>query len=121
MRERYALIVDNDEGIRDLATATLQDAGIEAVSVADAVAALQLIVQHQPGIILLDTMGSPMTDAEFITAYRNQPGPHAPVILLSAWDQPEQRAAEIGANGVLVKPFDLDAFVAQIRSWLGEP
>ncbi|HEV7213500.1 MAG TPA: response regulator [Chloroflexota bacterium] len=117
--ERYVLVVDNDEAICDLTVTTLRDAGIAAVSVADTTAALELCRQSPPALILLDTMNATVSDVEFIQTYRALPGPHGPVILFSAWDQPERHAAAIGANGVLTKPFELDTFVERIRLFLG--
>ena len=120
MAERYVLVVDNDEAIRDLTVTALRDADLAAVSVADPAAALEVCRQTPPALILLDPMPATVSDAEFIRAYRELPGPHGPVILFSAWNQPEQHAAEIGADGVLAKPFELDTFVDLIRGYLSQ-
>lgn len=119
--ERYVLVVDNDEAICDLTVTALRDADIAAVAVADTTAALAVCRQTPPALILLDTMNATVSDVEFIQTYRALPGPHGPVILFSAWDRPEQHAAEIGADGVLAKPFELDTFVERIRHFLSQP
>jgi CheY-like chemotaxis protein len=52
----------------------------------------------------------------FAAAYRQLPAPHAPIIVLTAAHDTLQRAAEIGADAALGKPFttaELTACVAQ--------
>lgn len=112
------LVVDNDEAICDLTVTALRDAEIAAVAVRDTSAALDVCRQSPPALILLDTMNAVVSDLEFIQSYRALPVPHGPVILFSAWDHPEQHAAEIGADGVLAKPFELDTFVERIRRFM---
>jgi two-component system, OmpR family, response regulator len=120
MQGRYVLVIDNDEGIREIAVTALEDAGIASVSVADAAAGLARCAESPPAAILLDPMEGPMSDAEFIRAYRQLPGPHGPVILFSARSDSEAHAAAIGANGVITKPFELEPFVEQVRRYMGE-
>ena len=44
---------------------------------------------------------------EFIRAYRGRPGPHAPVIVLTAASDADEIARDVSADDVLTKPFDL--------------
>jgi CheY-like chemotaxis protein len=39
---------------------------------------------------------------------RKGAGPHAPIVVMTAARDAPARAAELGAEGVLAKPFDLD-------------
>lgn len=121
MPERYVLVIDKDEGIREIAVTALHDAGIASVSVPDTVAGLARCWYSPPAVILLDPMEALMSDAEFIRAYRQLPGPHGPVILFSARSDPEAQAAAIGADGVITKPFELGPFVQQVRQYMGQP
>jgi CheY-like chemotaxis protein len=43
----------------------------------------------------------------FARVYRQQPGPHAPIVVLTAARDAAARAAEIQADGYLGKPFNL--------------
>jgi CheY-like chemotaxis protein len=59
----------------------------------------------------------PVVDgAGFVRAYRDGPGPHAPVIVLSASDEAlaAAQAASIGAAAYLAKPYDLDNLVGLV-------
>lgn len=121
MPPRYVLVVDDDEGIRELVVAALQEVGIASVSADDTGAGLAVGRQTAPAVILLDPMEAPLSDAEFIRAYRQLAGPHAPVLLFSARPDAEQRAAAIGADGAITKPFELEDFLARIGRYLSEP
>ena len=118
MQQCYVLVIDDDDGIRELAVTALRNVGIAAVSVADTEAGLAVSQQAPPAVILLDPMEVPLSHANFIQAYRQLPGPHAPILLFSARSDAEEHAAAIGADGVITKPFDLDDFVARIGQYL---
>ena len=101
------LVVDDDEGIRDFIGMVLSDEGYEVMTASDGAAALELIEQRSPTVILLD-MRMPIMDGwEFARAYRQRPGPRAPIIVVSAGREAASRAAEIDAADVLPKPFRL--------------
>lgn len=121
MRDRYVLVIDDDEGIRELVVTVLGEAGLPAVAVADTADGLAACRRAPPGLVLLDPMETPLSDGEFLRAYRALPGPRAPVLLFTAQSRPEAHAAAIGADGVLAKPFDLDDFLERVRSALGAP
>jgi CheY-like chemotaxis protein len=44
----------------------------------------------------------------FAHAYRQRPGPHAPIVVLTAARDAANWAAQIDTQGVLAKPFELD-------------
>jgi DNA-binding response OmpR family regulator len=120
MPPRYVLVIDDDEGIRELAVAALHEGGMASVSADDTEAGLAASRQTPPAVILLDPMEAPLSDAEFIRAYRQLPGPHAPVLLFSARTDAEQHAAAIGADGAITKPFELEDFLARIGRYLSQ-
>ncbi len=45
---------------------------------------------------------------QFARAYRRRPGPHAPIVVVTAARDAAERAAEIQAEDVLPKPFRVD-------------
>ena len=51
---------------------------------------------------------------EFARRYRRRPGPHAPIICVTAAVDAAARGAQIGAVAALAKPFDLDELVALV-------
>ncbi|HET7034257.1 MAG TPA: response regulator [Thermomicrobiaceae bacterium] len=110
------LIIDDDEGIRDLVALALGDEGYQVVAAANGAAALDLLRQGQarPGVILLDTRMPVMDGAAFASAYRAEALPHAPIILLTAAADADTLAGELEADAVLQKPFDLDDLLGLI-------
>ena len=51
----------------------------------------------------------------FARAYREMPGPHAPIVVITAAHDALDRMNEIGAFGVLPKPFDLDQLLDEVE------
>jgi len=73
------LVVDDDEAIRESIEVALTDEGYEVRCAADGAAALALIEEWNPGVILLD-MKMPGSDGwTFAAAYRRHPEPRPPI------------------------------------------
>ncbi len=99
--------------IRDVLT----DEGYEMVEAIDGAEALDLATRQPPDLILLD-MRLPVLDGwQFADAYRATPGPHAPIIVMTAARDAAGIATEIQAQGYLAKPFNLDDLLAVIRKY----
>jgi two-component system, chemotaxis family, chemotaxis protein CheY len=102
------LVVEDDDGIRDLVDLVLSTAGYEVLTAPNGAAALQLVGQVHPDLVLLDMRMPVMDGWEFARRYRARPEPHAPILVLTAARDAAARAAEIHANGYLGKPFDME-------------
>src|SRR5205807_8849817 len=109
----WVLVVEDDVVIRDTIVQALAERGHDAVGTPDGSWALEYLqsIYHtghrQPGLILLD-LAMPYLDGwQFLREYRRLPVAHAPVIVLTAIPGAQQRAAEVQADRVVVKPFDL--------------
>lgn len=59
-----------------------------------------------PDLILLDLTLPEMTGEEFLSDLRKT-HPDLPVLIISGWDNLEERAAAMGANGSVRKPFSI--------------
>ena len=101
------LVVDDDDSIRQVVSLALADEGYQVDAAGDGEAALQLVRQQRPDLILLDMRMPVMDGWEFARQYRERPGPHAPIIVVTAARDADDRAAQIAADGVLPKPFRL--------------
>ena len=113
------LVIDDDESIRDFTHTALADAGYEVVEAADGATALDLIGTSRPDVILLDMLMPLMDGWEFARLYHETPGPHAPIIVVTAARDAGARAGQINAAGCLAKPFRLDALFACIAQVTG--
>ncbi len=119
------LVVEDDDMIREGIVLTLEEEGFSVMGVADGAAALRYLEslqrtgRGQPGLILLD-MRMPRLDGwSFVEAYRAMPVSHAPIVVITAAPDAAKRAAEIGADGVISKPFDLDDLIAVVEQHVG--
>jgi CheY-like chemotaxis protein len=118
-RRTRVLVVDDDESIRDFVHTALADAGYEVVEASDGGAGLDVLNASCPDVILLDMLMPLMDGWEFARRYHARPGPHVPIIVLTAARDAATRASQIDAAGVLDKPFRLDALFACVAQVTG--
>jgi CheY-like chemotaxis protein len=112
------LVVDDDESIREMITLALEDDGLEVIGAPEGESALAMIPELQPDLILLDTRMPVMDGREFARKYHEMECASAPLVILTAVDNPEQTAAEIGADGFLPKPFDITDLSRVVAQYL---
>jgi CheY-like chemotaxis protein len=113
------LVVEDDAAIRALLRAVLEGAGYAVREAADGAAALREARAARPALVLLD-LHLPRTGGwAFAAAYLREPGPRAPIAVLTADANAEAHAAALGAAGHLLKPFDLDELLALVGRLTG--
>jgi len=114
------LVVEDESPIRDLVTDSLEEEGY-GLEVAASVEEAELrIAEEPPDLIVLDLRLPGRSGWDFLRQRHDDPKLAAiPVLVLSA--APEDRlleAKELGADGFLSKPFDLDILGALVRSYV---
>jgi CheY-like chemotaxis protein len=113
------LLVDDDESIRQFIQMALSDDGYDVATASDGAAALALIPEWSPALILLD-MRMPGVDGwAFAERYRKTPEPHVPVVVLTAARDAAESASQIAADGFLAKPFDLADLIRIVARFIG--
>jgi len=118
--QRPILVVDDDEIILSTLALCLEDEGYAVVAASNGKEALQRVEREHPRLILLDMKMPVMDGWAFAAAYRERPGPHAPIIVMTAAQDARSRAAEIAADGCLAKPFDLDRLLDLVRRYAAQ-
>ncbi|MEM7153539.1 MAG: response regulator [Myxococcota bacterium] len=117
---RKVLLVDDDEDIRVIGEMALQEVGGFGVVLASSGAeALELAAQEQPDVIMLDVMMPQMDGLETFRRLNEQPATAAlPVVFVTAKVQRHevQRYLEMGAIGVICKPFDPMGLPAELTA-----
>ena len=101
------LVVDDDAAVRDLLAVVLGAEGYVVRAAENGAEALALIDMERPDLILLDMMMPVMDGWQFAQAYRQRPGPPAPIVVCTAVNNAATSATQIGAAAHLPKPFKL--------------
>src|SRR5437016_11263308 len=78
------LVVDDDRAVRDAFQLTLEIEGYEVVVAEHGEDALAKIKEAAPAVILLDVRMPVMDGPTFAQTYHKWPGPHAPIIVITA-------------------------------------
>lgn len=110
------LVVDDDEGIRNILVRFLQPTGMEVAEAATGRRALEL-ARATPFTVILTDLGLPdMSGAQLIRALR-QVDPRARIVVLSgsADGLEPGEAADLRVDGVLQKPVGMKELVGTIR------
>lgn len=117
------LIIDDMPGILALLSVYLDNQGYEVLTAQNGEEALQLIDHNPPALIICDIMMPRMGGFEFIEQCRhNNPFGYIPIIVISAKDRTttETIAMELGADGFLEKPINLDLLQKAIEATLAQ-
>lgn len=116
------LYVDDEADIREVAQLSLElDPDLEVRSCASGAEGLELAAAWRPNLILLDVMMPGMDGPTTFARLREQPETAGiPVVFITARTQTHevQRFRELGARGVLAKPFDPMTLADQVRALL---
>ena len=109
------LIVDDDEGIRELLRLHLSSAGYAVTVTEDAIAAGYTVLRSRPDLIICDVNMPHMDGFEFVAALRSDRTiPDIPVIFLTSVEEGDHRGKELGAVGYLTKPVRADRLLALV-------
>jgi CheY-like chemotaxis protein len=116
MRPRI-LVVDDDDALCDTIREVLGDEYAVA-SARHGAAALDLVKVHEPALILLDLRMPIMDGWSFVQQYRRGATVPARVVVMSAAADLPSIARQLGADGQLRKPFDLNTLQALVAAEL---
>ena len=115
------LVVDDERSIREMLEIGLQSRGFEVRSVADGPAAIPVIKEWKPELIVLDVMLPKIDGLEMLPALRRLT--EAPIVMLSAKGEVGDRVRGLdrGADDYVAKPFEMSELVSRLRSALRRP
>jgi DNA-binding response OmpR family regulator len=115
------LVVDDERPIREMLELGLQNRGFDVRAVADGQAAIPLVREWKPEVILLDVMMPKIDGLAMLPMLRRLT--EAPIVMLSAKGEVEARVAGLdrGADDYVAKPFEMSELVARLRSALRRP
>lgn len=116
IRAPRVLVVDDETSIVDFIRLGLQYEGFQVQVAGDGQAAIRLISEFKPDVVILDVMMPKLDGLAVASAVRGNKD--LGIIILSARDDVQDRiqGLEVGADDYLVKPFDFGELVARIRA-----
>jgi DNA-binding response OmpR family regulator len=113
------LVIDDEADIVELVRYHLEKAGIECVHGRDGSAALRLVREHRPDVLILDLMLPGVDGLEVCRQLRRDASTAGlPILMLTAKAEEVDRVVglEVGADDYVVKPFSPRELVARVRA-----
>ena len=110
------LIVEDDEGIRDMLKYNLSTAGFVVHEASDGASGLRSARTARPDLILLDLMLPGMSGFDFCRALRRSS--RVPIIVITAKDAEVDKIVglELGADDYITKPFSIREVLARVNA-----
>ncbi len=121
--KKHILVVDDEIGALTLIGIMLERGGFNVLKAKDADAALAVLDQNTPDMIILDVMMPGMDGIELCSVVRDRTDTaDTPVLILSARGDAESvmRGMEAGANDYLPKPILHHDLVTKVRTMLAQ-
>lgn len=118
MEQRTILVVDDDNGLRELIRINLEHEGYGVIQAANGVQCLTSVRELRPDMVILDVMMPEMDGLEACGKVREFS--QVPILMLTAKVQSEDviTGLDKGADDYLLKPFNMDELSARIRALL---
>jgi DNA-binding response OmpR family regulator len=120
-RKPLILVVDDDAPILALMESVLTEFGFRPVTARSGEEALTCAREMRPDMVLVDCQMPGMSGPEVIGRLRGETlVDGVPIVILSGFRLTSQEVKEMGADGAVTKPFDLEVLVGQIRAHLAQ-
>jgi two-component system nitrogen regulation response regulator NtrX len=113
------LVVDDEPQILQMISGILQDEGFEVITAPDGEAALKLVGEEAPDLVLLDIALPGMDGLEVLQELKRL-YPFLPVVMISAYGSVENavKATRLGAYDFIEKPPHADKILLTVRNGL---
>lgn len=117
--KKKILICDDDEPISEMLKIMLETEGYEVKLTQNGKAILKKVTEYQPNLILIDLWMPGVDGKEAVKILKKESQTCSiPIYVISALHESEisQIAKQIGANGYLLKPFNLDELLLLVKN-----
>jgi two-component system, chemotaxis family, chemotaxis protein CheY len=113
------LLIDDDDELAEVLRQALRESGYAVATVRHGAAALELIGQIQPDLILLDLRMPIMDGWSFVTQYRRSGKAGGRIVLLTGHPNGREISQSLGADAYVGKPFELAQLLSTVQRQLG--
>ncbi|MEK6752071.1 MAG: response regulator transcription factor [Chloroflexota bacterium] len=113
------LIVDDDEKVTTLLERFLSSRRYQVTAINESSKAIHTARSLHPDLFILDIMMPPPDGFTLTQMLRADPDfARTPILIITALDNSNSKAATFGADDYLTKPFDLDELISRIEALL---
>jgi DNA-binding response OmpR family regulator len=117
----HVLLIEDEPNIAEAIRFLLSRDGLRVSHAAEGAAALMLLRQDPPDLVILDHMLPGLSGVEILTAIRADPVRRdLPVMMLTARGRDREMAERAGADRFMTKPFSNAEILAEVRSMLAQ-
>ena len=117
--DRIALVVEDDEYIRNVISDLLADHGFDVVRAANGAEALEHLDTTRPDVMVLDLLMPVMHGWEFMESYEERTGgTPIPIVVVSVNAALPRSFDRLGVRSVVAKPFDVDDLLEHVEQAL---
>lgn len=117
------LLADDSITIQKVIELTFSDEDFEVVTVGNGRLAIERVQEVRPDVVLCDIIMPEKDGYEVCDFIKRHPQlGHVPVLLLTGAFEPfdQERAARVGCNGFLAKPFEPQTLIAKVKDLLAQ-
>ncbi|MCI0570764.1 MAG: response regulator [Myxococcaceae bacterium] len=115
MARVHVLVIEDDPDMREVISYALEVSDIRVSQAVNGREGLARLEQELPDLILLDMRMPVMDGWRFAEELHRRYDDQVPVVVCTAANDAERRAREVGAVGVLAKPFELEGLLRQVE------
>ena len=117
------LVVEDEESVRELEKFILEAHGYEVTEARDGLEGLAKAEFRRPDLILLDLMMPDVSGGRMFEEMRRHPATAGiPIVVVTGKpDAHDIFDEEIGADNVVMKPFEAEALLDRIKHHIGDP
>jgi two-component system OmpR family response regulator len=122
-RRKRILFIDDEKDLQWLVKHILESVGgFEVLVCSSGADGLRSVGAFRPDLVLLDVMMPEMDGFSVLRELRARPENAAlPVVFLTARTQEYGEYRDLGAQGMIAKPFEPSGLVEQVRTYTREP
>lgn len=116
---KYILVVEDDDGIRDVIGMLLEDEQYEVHLCENAECFRDKIFSVRPDVVILDVMLPDANGIDLCCEVKNHYSTgHIPILMMSAHSSLNEIREKCEADDFIAKPFDIDDFTERVFSMI---
>ena len=119
-QRKHILVLEDEPMVQRLVRATLEPEGYRVTSVENGAAALEIVENDPPDMVVCDIVVPGIDGVQMITRVRGEYGYKAPILVVSGHTEEKYRRATLdaGADAFMAKPVERPALLARVKELL---